>query len=132
MIKIQDKEFVYDENEVISFTEGLIGLPEIRRAVLISIDGFEPFFWLASVEDQQNRFVVVDPREIFDGYEPFSADSPDRFETKTLSIVKISSNWEKTTVNLRAPIFINPRSKRGAQCVLTDSNYSLTESFPNV
>ena len=61
MIKIQNKEFDYDEDEIINFAEGLIGLPEIRRAVLVSISGFEPFYWLASLGDEANRVIVVDP-----------------------------------------------------------------------
>ncbi len=130
MIKIQNKEFDYDEDEIINFTEGLIGLPEIRRAVLVSISGFEPFYWLASLEDEANRFIVVDPHLIFDGYEPVAASAPPVPVRRTLSIVKISSDWQKTTVNLRAPIFIDQSSKRGSQCVLTDTDYSLTTSFP--
>jgi len=130
MIKIQNKEFAYNEDDVINFTEGLIGLPELRRAVLISISGMEPFCWLASVEDEANRFIVVNPHLVFDGYEPMAADAPPVQVRETLSIVKISSDWKKTTVNLRAPIFIDKAQNRGSQFVLTDSNYSLTESFP--
>ena len=133
-ITIKEKEYFYDEKEIINFTEGLIGLPEMRRAVLIPLPECEPFYWLASVDDEKNRFVVVNPHEVFENYQ---APAPGEFvatddapESKTLAIVKVSSDWTKTTVNLRAPMFIDHKTKRGAQCVLTESNYELAETLP--
>ena len=125
MINIKGKEYAYDENEVINFTEGLVGLPEMRKAVLIPMDEFAPFCWLASVEDDKNRFIVVDPRDIYTEYAPIANPAG----TKTMAIVKISSDWRKTTVNLRAPIHIDPAG-RAKQSVLTDSTYSLAEAIP--
>jgi len=51
-------------------------------------------------------------------------------QTLSLVIVKISSDWQKTTVNLRAPILINAESKRGVQMVLSESPYGLSENLP--
>jgi len=130
MITIKEKEYTYNESEIINFAEGLIGLPEMRRAVLIPMDEYSPFCWLTSVDDEKSRFVVVNPREIFAGYEPFASNDSAASEMQALAIVKISSDWQKTTVNLRAPIFINPETKRGAQFVLTESSYSLAEALP--
>lgn len=130
MIKIKEKEYQYNENEIINFSEGLIGLPEMRQAVLISIKEFEPFCWLASTEDERNRFIVVNPNEIFSDYRTDSINELANLEVKTLAIVKISSDWKKTTVNLRAPIFINPETHRGTQLILSQSNYGLAEVLP--
>jgi len=130
IITIQSKEYSYDENEIIDFTEGLIGLPEMRRAVLVSVKDYEPFCWLASIDDEKNRFIVVNPHEIFADYEPIVSKDLDGMKTKMMTIVKVSSDWQKTTVNLRAPIFINPETRRGGQFVLTESNYSLAEKLP--
>ena len=129
MITIRGKEFSYDESEVVNFAEGLIGLPEMRRAVLISMDDFEPFCWLASIESEKERFVVVDPYKIFAGYEPFASDDQADENLQTFAIVKVSSEWEKTTVNLRAPLVINTATQRGAQLILTESSYQLAESL---
>lgn len=125
-VSIFGKEYSYDESEIVSFGEGLIGLPEMRRAALIPLADYEPFFWLASLDDEKNRFIVVEPQRIFSDYQPEIPNST----TMILTIVKISSEWEKTTVNLRAPIFIDEETKRGAQFVLTDSNYELAETIP--
>lgn len=125
-VSIFGKEYSYDESEIVSFGEGLIGLPEMRRAALIPLADYEPFFWLASLDDEKNRFIVVEPQRIFSDYQP-EIPNP---TTTILTIVRISSEWEKTTVNLRAPIFIDEETKRGKQFVLTDSNYELAETIP--
>lgn len=129
-INIKGQKFCYRDDEIINFTEGLVGLPEMRRAVLIPLDEFEPFCWLASMDDEQTRFIVVDPHEIFADYNPADFAVFNETATKTLVIVKISSDWRKTTVNLRAPIFIDPESNRGVQVVLNESPYKLSETLP--
>lgn len=129
-ITIKEKEYFYDEREIIHFEEGLIGLPEMRRAVLIPLPEYEPFCWLASVDDERNRFIVVNPHEIYLDYE---ASAPETIQpSQTLAIVKVDSDWTKTTVNLRAPMFIDTDARRGAQCVLTESDYLLAESLPQI
>ena len=130
MITIKEKEYSYSESEIINFAEGLIGLPEMRRAVLIPMDEYAPFCWLTSVDDEKSRFVVVNPHEIFAAYKPFAAKDTVASKMQTLAIVKISSDWQKTTINLRAPIFINAENNSGAQKVLTESDYQFAESLP--
>lgn len=125
MIKINSKEYAYDEQAVINLPEGLIGFPEMRRAALIPLEEFQPFCWLASLDDEKNRFIVVNPREIYSDFE--TAENSD---LNALAIVKISSDWEKTTVNLRAPIFFDQKTKRASQVVLSESNYQLAETLP--
>ncbi len=127
-ITIKENEHSYDESEIITFAEGLIGLPQMRRAVLIEMDEFEPFCWLASVDKDNTRFIVVNPHELFAGYEPLLFHTPSN--PLTLTIVKISSDWTRTTVNLRAPIVIDAKTKMGAQHILTGSDYQFAESLP--
>ncbi len=121
---------MYNENEIIDFAEGLIGLPELRRAVLIPLPEYAPFCWLTSVDDEKKRFIVVNPNEIYADYNPSVPNELRDIDLKTLAIVKISSDWRKTTINLRAPIFINASTKRGTQRVLSDSSYQLAETLP--
>lgn len=129
-INIKGQQFSYLNDETIFFTEGLVGLPEMRRAVLVPLPEYAPFFWLASTDDEKNRFIVVNPHEIFSDYHPSEYTVLDVAETETFVIVKISSDWRKTTVNLRAPLFINRTSKRGVQIVLSESPYQLSETLP--
>lgn len=130
MINIKGNDYSYDAAEILNFPEGLIGLPEMRRAVVIPLADCQPFCWLASVDDEKNRFIVVNPNEIFADYQPPAPQAPSAAALKTLAIVKISSDWTKTTVNLKAPIFIDAERKFGVQSVLTDNNYRLEEALP--
>ena len=129
-ITIKGENFSYREDEIISFNEGLIGLPDLRRAVLIPLSGCEPFCWLASPDDERFRFIVVNPNEIFADYNPANFVVLNELETKVLAIVKVSSDWQKTTINLRAPILINTESNRAVQMVLSESPYGLAEALP--
>lgn len=123
-------EYEYQESEVINFTEGLIGLPKMRRAVLIPMNDYQPFCWLASLDDEKNRFIVVNPHEIYSDYSPEIPSELSKTELQTLAIVKISSDWQKTTINLRAPILVNAETRKGGQFVLSESSYNLAETLP--
>jgi flagellar assembly factor FliW len=129
-ITINQRDYYYSQDEIINFSEGLIGLPEMRRAVLIEMNEYEPFCWLASLENENTRFIVVEPDQIFAGYEPFSRENLKQNSIQTLAIVKISSDWQKTTINLRAPIIVNAETKSGSQIILSESNYQFAESLP--
>ena len=129
-IKINGKDHSYEEDQVVEFAEGLIGLPRLRRAALIESDEYAPFCWLASLDDEDIRFVVIDPTEIFSDYRTETDNNSAEEKRSLWAIVKISSDWQKTTVNLRAPIFIDEKTKCGAQVILTGSDYKLEETLP--
>lgn len=127
---------MYDERDVIGFDEGLIGLPNLRRAALVRLPDYAPFCWLAALDNPAKRFLVVNPHEVFADYEAYiPAEIRSHLESNSaplqmLSIVKISSDWMKTTINLRAPIFVNFATGRAAQAVLSATNYRLDAPLP--
>ena len=129
MINIQGMQYAYDEREVLNFDEGLIGFPEMRRAVLIPLDEFQPFCWLASIDDEKNRFIVVNPKTIYPDYQPDGEIADEKLQP--LAIVKLTSDWQQTTVNLRAPIFVNAETRRAAQIILDKSEYKYAENLLN-
>lgn len=135
--RIQNAELSYDESSVITIDEGLIGLPHLRRMALVRQTTVEPFLWLASLDDEKVAFLVVDPRAIFSDYEPrLTKEMRERLALAdgepalALAIVLIAPEWTKTTINLRAPILINPRTMRGAQMILSETPYRHDELLP--
>lgn len=128
-INIKGIQHSYDESDVITFTEGLIGLPQIRRAVVVSMSECEPFCWLAPLDNEDTRFVVVDPHAIFEGYAPGFYKVSANGDFQTYTIVTVASDWSKTTINLRAPILIDQETKCGVQEILSDSPYHFAETF---
>ena len=101
----------------------------MRLAWLVPIDECKPLCRLASVEIENAGFIVVDPHEVFAVYWPFQAEQVGDATVQTFAIVKVSSDWQKTTVNLRAPLVINTEKQIGAQLILSDSKYQFAESL---
>jgi flagellar assembly factor FliW len=129
-ITIKGNQHDYNESDIITFAEGLIGLPQIRRAVVVSMSEFEPFCWLAPLDSEETRFVVVDPNEVFVGYQPGTFQRAATGNVQTYAIVTVASDWTKTTINLRAPILIDKETRSGSQQILTDSPYHFAETLP--
>ena len=133
---IQGAELPYEEADVIHFAEGLIGMPGLRRMVLVRETGVAPFLWLASLDDKEVAFLVVEPQQLFPDFRPQAPDSElfygtgPGLRTLTLALTRVAPDWRETTVNLRAPLFINPATMRGAQFVLGDERYRLDEPLP--
>lgn len=136
-VKIQGATLPYEESDVITFAEGLIGLPQLRRMVLIKQTDIEPFLWLVPLDDERIAFLVIDPRALFPAYAPnFPAEVKERIglvedeKPLLLSIVIVGRDLSGSTVNLRAPLIISPRSMRGTQVVLTESDYRVDHPLP--
>lgn len=130
-VKIQNAELHYEESDVITLEEGLIGLSGLRQMVLVGQQTIDPFMWLASIDVSGMAFLVIEPQLLFTDYAlPLQSDC-DEENFLALALVKLESDWANTTMNLRAPIVINRKTKRGAQIVLTETDYSLTEHLPS-
>jgi flagellar assembly factor FliW len=136
-IHIQGADLTFAETDVITFDEGLIGLPHLEQMVLVRQSNIAPFLWLASLDDPDLAFLVVDPRLLFPDFKlqtPETATLPSGEVIDEapllLAIVSIAPDWTQSTINLRAPLFISPSTMRGAQIALSDSPYRLDEPLP--
>lgn len=133
-LQLQNSELTFTEGDVITFDEGLVGLPQLRRLVVVSQPEIEPFLWLTSVEDPTTTFLVLEPGTKF---EQFTPTVPPQVRARLglkaaeeplwLAIVRITPEWQDSTINLRAPLAIAPQAMRGAQFVLTESGYRINE-----
>ena len=136
-LRIQGNDIQYDEKDIITFPEGLIGLPHLTRMVAVKEATIDPFIWLASANEDDLAFVVAEARSLFPNYEPrVPPDSnmnellADNEIPVVLAIVLIDADWPKSTANLRAPLFISAQTMRGAQVVLNDNSFSVGEPLP--
>lgn len=137
-IRIQGTELSYDDGNIITFDEGLIGMPHLKYMVLVEQSDIAPFHWLASLDDARVAFLVVNPQLVYPSYSPqLSGDvirvlSPDGLPPTPLAIVNVAHDWTKTTINLRAPLLVASRAMRGTQVPLADNDYQLEEPLPEV
>ena len=112
---------------VLTFPQGLVGMEQLTRFVLI--EGSGPFQWLQSMDDPDACFVVIDSEEVVSDYQ--ITPSGDDLGTVmgedgvaaliALLIVTIPrDDSEEITANLMAPLLVNGDSRTGVQAVLPD------------
>jgi flagellar assembly factor FliW len=116
-------------DSVIEFPSGLIGFPSAKRFIMVEHKA--PFSWIQSLEEPTLAFVVVDGFEFGRSLElkPPHNDPVVEFNTEDeyaiLLIVTVRPDPKQTTVNLKAPLFINIKNKRGTQAIYDDPRYSV-------
>lgn len=124
----------YEEEHIIHFDEGLIGIPEKKKFLLIEKEDFKPFSYLQSVDDPTFILIVVNPMLIEKEYK-FSIfkgdldaiDINDENDFSLLAIVIFAQKIEDITVNLKAPLLINIHTKKALQVILQNDDYSVEE-----
>lgn len=121
-------EFEVSSDVVIQFPSGLIGFQKSQQFIML--EHKPPFNWLQSVDDAELAFVVVDGYEIAQSLEmkpPFGdrdSDLKPEDEYAVMLIVTVRPTAEETTVNLKAPLFVNLRTRRGVQIIYDDPRFS--------
>lgn len=115
-------------DSVIEFPTGLIGFPRSQKFVML--EHKPPFSWLHSIDDPNLAFVVVDGFEFGENYSvkaPYGdkdIDLQEEDEYAILVIVTVRPNPTETTANLKAPLFVNVRNRKGTQVIFDDPRYS--------
>jgi flagellar assembly factor FliW len=109
------------EDKVISFPEGLIGIPDSKRYVLIDHQD-SALKWLQSLEDPGIALIVVAPDLISDEFD-MEVDGAVRSFLELEDIedlvifITIRVSGEDVIANFQGPILINSRNMRGVQVV---------------
>ena len=138
-MKIQNPsigEIDYNEANVILFLEGMLGLPDYKRYLLVQQDKFQPFLRLQCVDNPQISFLMIDPAYADPGYRAYVIDQdPDHvFVDKSgdvviLVVCMVTSDGSDVTANMQAPVIINHKKKTGCQIILLESPYRRKHSL---
>ncbi len=129
-------EVEYDEKEIITFPEAILGFDDLSKYILVgSISDEFPFLWLQSVEDENIAFILTNPFLFVEDYDFSISDAAvkllktDKVEDiEVLTMIVIPEDVSKITTNLKSPIIINV-DKRIATQVVLDEDYSLKHSI---
>lgn len=110
---------------VLHVSQGLVGLAEHRRYVVLDHRPGSPFKWLLSLDDPDLAFAVADPSDLVADYQPPLALAArlldaDPTELALFVIVTIPSDPTRMTVNLMAPVVVDMRTRHARQIVLDD------------
>ncbi|MFN3689855.1 MAG: flagellar assembly protein FliW [Fimbriimonadales bacterium] len=118
-------------DDILTFEDGLVGLGQYRRFVLIQHDSEGPFWWLQSVEEPSLALLLIDPWYFRPDYEVVLSDA----EVERLRLSESTPRAVLTTVsippgkphamtsNLLAPLVINLELRIGRQVILDDERY---------
>lgn len=121
-----------EEDEVVTFPEGLIGFADVRQFVLLDDPEVPPVTVLQCVEEPSISFLAMDPHLAFPDYnpQPLAHDLArlgltSAKDARLLCILNALREPLQITANLLAPIVINPKTRLARQLILQESGYSV-------
>jgi flagellar assembly factor FliW len=128
----------YNKEDIITFNKGIPGFEGLKRFIIFSVEENEQFSILHSIDDEEIGIVLISPFTKFKDYEFKLTDEKIQKlnitsdeEVLVLNTVTLSSKIEDITINLKAPIIINIKSKLGEQIILDDQKYSIKQTLFN-
>lgn len=121
-------EVEVDDSEIYTFEEGLYGFPDSRRFVFIgTITAEFPFLWMQSLDDEKAVFVVTNPFLFKEDYDfqlnettVNALELAGIEEAAVYTMVVVPEEVKETTTNLKSPVLLNLRTKKGRQVILTE------------
>jgi flagellar assembly factor FliW len=120
-----------DRKDIISFPEGLPGFEACRGFVLLTSPEMEPLQQLQSVVGPEATFIGIDPKRVLPDFR-YELSESDRQrlgaadDTVLLWLALVAIDTDGTaSVNLRAPIVINPANMVGHQMMPHNCLYPL-------
>lgn len=123
-------EIEIDESKIITFEDGIIGFPDMKKFTLIfdeEKEGRPSISWLQSMGEPEIAFPVMDPLFVCETYNP----SVEEELLKNLGTIKednlyvlvtvtVPQNIKELAVNLKAPIVINTDTRKASQIIVED------------
>lgn len=124
-------ELEVKEDEVIIFEDGLPGFESIKKFIIINTDEENSLFsWLQSLENPNLAFVIINPvyfRKDYlvtiDDVTISSLKIEAQEDVAIYSIVVVPKDVSKISANLKAPLIINLKNKKGKQVILDNGEY---------
>jgi flagellar assembly factor FliW len=124
----------YEEKDIIKFNNGIPGFENLKHFIHFSLEENEFFSIIHSIEDLTIGLVVVSPFYVMKDYEIDLNDEmvkalniENSKDVTLLNTVSLNSDISKITVNMRAPIVINIKSRLGEQIILNDEKYLIKQ-----
>ncbi|NTV04811.1 flagellar assembly protein FliW [bacterium] len=123
----------------LTFRDGLVGLPDLKRWILVDMDPPLPMKWLQSLDRVAFRVPVADPGFFHDDF-GFEVPAPtlerlgveDPQDLVVMVIATVGEGGSTVTGNLSAPLLVNSKNRNGLQMVLVDERYRLRHPINQV
>lgn len=127
----------FPEKEAILFQEGLFGFDKLRKYALLPFENEnDSLLSLQSLDDENIAFIIINPFAFLPNYAPCLSEkeiqeigASDLSQVAFYNICVLNEDIEKSTVNLRCPIILNPKNHQAKQLILDDSDYPFKFPF---
>lgn len=123
-------EIEIDESKIITFEDGIIGFPDMKKFTLIfdeEKEGRPSISWLQSMDEPEIAFPVMDPLFVCEAYNPSVEDellknlgTIKEDNLYVLVTVTVPQDIKELAVNLKAPIVINADTRKASQIIVED------------
>lgn len=120
------------EEMIIHFETGIPGFKAEKQFVVLDIPGNGVLQMMQSLHDSNLAFFITNPHEFYRAYS-FNLDEnviealaiKEEKDIVIFVIMTVQDPFEKSTLNLQAPVVINSVTKLGKQFILADETYPL-------
>ena len=126
-------EIEIQDDKIITLDKGIVGFPDLKKFTIIydnedeAKEGKTSMMWFQSLDEPQFAMPVVVPGDIVPDYNPTVNDELleplgelNEDNLYVLVTMKVPTEIEKMTINLKAPIIINTDTLRGGQIIVED------------
>ena len=121
-------EITFEENDILTFEEGLPGFDMERNFILLTDAPNDLFSWLQSADDGDLAFVLMDVKQLIPDYNPQIPPQALEGLQEPLScynIAVVPENINDLRVNLKAPIMISKQLRKGKQVIASNEEYGI-------
>src|SRR5699024_813094 len=123
-------EVTIDKKEILQFPNGLPGFTEEKEFILIDLPNNPLFQFLQSINNVDLAFIVTNPYNYYQRY-TFELDKQTLTKLKITkeqevdikTIVTLQEPFNKSTLNLKAPLIINRTERLAKQYILQTNEY---------
>jgi len=126
----------YREEDVVHLPEGLVGMPDLCRWLVLEMGDDIPMKWFQSLDRGDFGFPVSQPAFFTDTYDvdipAASASTLKGDEGEWIAILIITTvhaGGTKITGNLLAPLVVNVDTRQGVQLVMNDPEWSVQQEI---
>ena len=120
--------------QVFSFEKGIYGFEDINEFTIVpaSDSSKSPLHIMTSSQDESIRFILIPPIYADTSYEidiededaqSLGIEKPE--DAVIFSIVSVARDRKTMTANLKSPIVLSLRTKKGQQIILEKSDYDI-------
>lgn len=141
MVKINTRHFgevEVNEEKIVAFENGIFGFEDEKSFVVLYEDEHAPngLCWMQSTSTPDLALPVINPLFWFPTYSPEIDDEQVgkigelvEEDLQLFSVVVIPESIESMTTNLKAPIVINAKSKKGIQVIVENDEYDIKHNL---